>query len=71
MLMCGSISAFLNNTSIVIIFLPVVMAACRRQGIAPSKLLIPLSFATVAGGMITLIGTSTNMVVVGQARDIR
>lgn len=70
MLMCGSISAFLNNTSIVIIFLPVVMASCRRQGIAPSKLLIPLSFATVAGGMITLIGTSTNMVVVGSARDI-
>jgi di/tricarboxylate transporter len=69
MLMCGSISAFLNNTSIVIIFLPVVMAACRRQGIAPSKMLIPLSFATVAGGMITLIGTSTNMVVVGQVRE--
>ena len=69
MIVCGGISAFLNNTSIVIIFLPVVMAACRRQGVAPSRMLIPLSFATVAGGMITLIGTSTNMVVVGQARD--
>ncbi|MES2469488.1 MAG: SLC13 family permease [Verrucomicrobiota bacterium] len=69
MAVCGVMSAFLNNTSIVIIFLPVVMAVCRRQGVAPSRMLIPLSFATVAGGMITLIGTSTNMVVVGQARD--
>lgn len=69
MIVCGTISAFLNNTSIVIIFLPVVMAVCRRQGVAPSRMLIPLSFATVAGGMITLIGTSTNMVVVGRARD--
>jgi di/tricarboxylate transporter len=69
MIVCGTISAFLNNTSIVIIFLPVVMAVCRRQGVAPSRMLIPLSFATVAGGMISLIGTSTNMVVVGQARD--
>ena len=69
MTVCGVMSAFLNNTSIVIIFLPVVMAVCRRQGVAPSRMLIPLSFATVAGGMITLIGTSTNMVVVGQARD--
>ncbi len=69
MAVCGVMSAFLNNTSIVIIFLPVVMAVCRRQGVAPSRMLIPLSFATVAGGMISLIGTSTNMVVVGQARD--
>ncbi len=69
MAVCGVMSAFLNNTSIVIIFLPVVMAVCRRQGVAPSRMLIPLSFATVAGGMISLIGTSTNMVVAGQARD--
>lgn len=69
MLVCGLMSAVLNNTSIVIIFLPVVMAVCRRQGTAPSRMLIPLSFATVAGGMMSLIGTSTNMVVVGQARD--
>ncbi len=68
MLVCGVISAFLNNTSIVIIFLPVVMAVCRRQGVAASRMLIPLSFATVAGGMMSLIGTSTNRVVVGQAR---
>ena len=69
MLVCGGISALLNNTSIVIIFLPIVMGVCRRQGIAPSRVLIPLSFATVAGGMITLVGTSTSLVTAGLAKQ--
>lgn len=69
MLFCGTVSAFLNNTSVVIIFLPIVMAVCRRQGIPASRVLIPLSFATVAGGMMTMIGTSTNLVVAGLARE--
>lgn len=69
MVICGLISPFLNNTSIVIIFLPVVMSVCRRQGLSPSRLLIPFSFATVAGGMVTLIGTSTNMVVSGHVKE--
>ncbi|MFM7149199.1 MAG: SLC13 family permease, partial [Gemmataceae bacterium] len=58
-------SAFLNNTPIVAMFVPVVLDWCRRNGIAPSKMLIPLSFLTILGGTCTLIGTSTNLVVNG------
>ena len=58
-------SAFLNNTPIVAMFVPIVISWCRRNKIAPSKLLIPLSFLTILGGTCTLIGTSTNLVVNG------
>jgi di/tricarboxylate transporter len=68
MLVCGGLSAVLNNTSIVIIFLPIVMSVCRRQAVPASRVLIPLSFATVAGGMVTLVGTSTNLVTAGIAK---
>lgn len=57
------LSAFLNNTPIVAMFVPVVIDWCRRNQIAPSKLLIPLSYLTILGGTCTLIGTSTNLVV--------
>lgn len=60
-----SLSPFLNNTPIVAMFLPVVRDLCRRTGISPSKLLIPLSYAAMLGGTCTLIGTSTNLVVHG------
>jgi di/tricarboxylate transporter len=59
------LSAFLNNTPIVAMFLPVVSDWSRRTGISPSKLFIPLSYATVLGGLTTLIGTSTSMLVAG------
>jgi di/tricarboxylate transporter len=62
-------SAFLNNTPIVAMFLPVVMDWCRRHRVSPSKLLIPLSFLTILGGTCTLIGTSTNLVVNGLLVD--
>jgi len=58
-------SAFLNNTPIVAMLIPVVLAWCRRQHVAPSKLLIPLSFMTILGGCCSRIGTSTNLVVDG------
>jgi di/tricarboxylate transporter len=61
----ASLSAFLNNTPIVAMCLPVVSDLAKRTGIAPSKLFIPLSFATILGGICTLIGTSTNMVIYG------
>jgi di/tricarboxylate transporter len=63
MLPVTGISAFLNNTPVVAMFIPIVTEWCRRIGISPSKLLIPLSYAAVLGGLCTLIGTSTNLVV--------
>jgi len=65
MLPVAGLSAFLNNTPIVAMYLPVVSDLAKRTGIAASKLFIPLSFATILGGTCTLIGTSTNMVVYG------
>jgi di/tricarboxylate transporter len=59
-------SAFLNNTPVVAMFIPVVQDWCKKTGISPSKLFIPLSYAAVLGGVCTLIGTSTNLVVQAQ-----
>lgn len=58
-------SGFLNNTPIVATLVPAVHAWARRIGISPSKLMIPLSYAAILGGTLTLIGTSTNLVVNG------
>ncbi len=58
-------SAFLNNTPIVAMLMPVVLDWCRLRQSCPSKLLIPLSYLTIFGGTCTLIGTSTNLVVHG------
>ncbi|HXV28089.1 MAG TPA: SLC13 family permease, partial [bacterium] len=59
------LSAFINNTPIVVIFAPIVRKWAEKLNLAPSKFLIPLSFAAVLGGLCTLIGTSTNLVVHG------
>ncbi|MBS0630940.1 MAG: anion permease [Verrucomicrobia bacterium] len=64
-LVVATISAFINNTPVVVVFLPVVLKLARTMKLAPSKLLIPLSYAAVLGGTCTLIGTSTNLVVNG------
>ena len=58
-------SAFLNNTPIVAMLMPVVIDWCRHRQVSPSKLLIPLSYLAILGGTCTLIGTSTNLVVHG------
>jgi len=58
-------SAFLNNTPIVAMLMPTVCASAERRDISPSRLLMPLSFAVILGGVVTTIGTSTNLVVSG------
>ncbi|HBE20640.1 MAG TPA: SLC13 family permease [Cyanobacteria bacterium UBA11149] len=66
----GPITAFINNTAVVAVFLPIVEDWCRKQRISPSKILMPLSFVTVLGGMITLIGTSTNVLASGLSEQL-
>jgi di/tricarboxylate transporter len=66
----GSISAFINNTAVVVIFIPIIEDWCRKRGISSSKLLLPLSYVTVLGGMITVVGTSTNVLASGLSEKL-
>jgi di/tricarboxylate transporter len=61
----GSTSAFMNNTTVTALFTPLVAGLGRRAGVSPSKLLMPVAFASILGGTCTLIGTSTNVAVSG------
>ena len=58
-----AVSAFLNNIPVVVIFIPIMQALAHRYGRSASKLMIPLSYGSVLGGMTTLIGSSTNLLV--------
>jgi len=62
-------SAFVSNTPVVVVMIPVFVQLARGMGSAASKLLIPLSYAAILGGTLTLIGTSTNLLVDGVARS--
>ncbi|MDQ0327240.1 di/tricarboxylate transporter [Rhodopseudomonas julia] len=59
----GALSAFLNNTPVVVMMIPVLMSLAREQRISPAKLLMAMNFATIIGGSTTLIGSSTNLLV--------
>lgn len=59
------VSAFINNTPVVVVLLPVVMSLSRTLGVSSSKLLIPVSYASIFGGCCTLVGTSTNILASG------
>ncbi|TVQ36239.1 MAG: SLC13 family permease [Wenzhouxiangella sp.] len=63
MLVTAFLSAFLSSTGTVAVMLPVVLAIARRRRISPSRLLMPLAFAALLGGMLTLIGTPPNLIV--------
>jgi di/tricarboxylate transporter len=67
MAIAGTLSAFVNNTAVVAVLLPVVLRAAGSRGYSPSRYLIPLSYASQFGGVCTLIGTSTNLLVNGLA----
>ncbi len=62
-------SAFINNTPVVILFIPVVMSMCCDLGLSPSRFLIPVSYASILAGTCTLIGTSTNIIISDLSND--
>jgi di/tricarboxylate transporter len=63
------VSGFMNNTTLVAMAVPAVIDLCHRKGLSPSRFLMPISFAAVLGGVITTIGTSTNLTVSGLLRE--
>ena len=65
----SAFSAFLNNTPVVVIFAPILKNWAKKVGLPCTKFLIPLSYATILGGLCTLIGTSTNLVIHGMMID--
>ncbi|MGJ8676883.1 MAG: SLC13 family permease [Akkermansiaceae bacterium] len=67
MALVAVLSGFVNNTPVVVIFMPIVLAICRKRDYTASKYLIPLSYAAIVGGTMTIIGTSTNLIAVGIA----
>jgi Na+/H+ antiporter NhaD/arsenite permease-like protein len=67
--LCGSIGGFLNNTPVVVLAAPVIRDVARSLGLSPKRFLMPLSHVTVMGGLLTLIGTSTNLLVNDMARN--
>jgi di/tricarboxylate transporter len=70
LLVVAAISAFANNTPIVVMLLPLLVGVAHRIGAPPSRILMPMGFATIIGGMSTTIGTSTNLLVVSVAASL-
>ncbi|MFM1895418.1 MAG: hypothetical protein RLZZ385_492 [Pseudomonadota bacterium] len=70
LLISAVLSAFINNTPIVVLLLPILISVCLRTKSPASKVLMPMGFATLIGGMTTTIGTSTNLLVVSVAGDL-
>lgn len=70
LLLAAFLSAFVNNTPIVVMLLPILVGVAHKARISPSKILMPAGFATIIGGMTTTIGSSTNLLVVSVAVDL-
>ena len=62
-------SAFLNNTPVVAMFMPVIDDLCKRTSLSPSRLYLPMAYAATFGGVCTLVGTSTNLIVAGMLQE--
>ena len=69
MVIAAAISAFANNTPIVVMLLPILVGVAHRANLSPSKMLMPIGFATIIGGMSTTIGTSTNLLIVSVSEE--
>jgi len=70
LLVCAILSAFINNTPIVVMLLPILIGVALRTGRAASGILLPIGLVSIVGGMATTIGTSTNLLVVGVSADM-
>ncbi len=70
MIVGAVLSAFVNNTPVVVVFMPIVLSMARTTDLKASRLLIPLSFACILGGTCTLTGTSTNLIIDGKAQEL-
>lgn len=70
MFVTGALSAFMNNTTVTALVTGPVIGMCRKLGLSPSKVLIPVAFASILGGTCTLIGTSTNIAVSGYIAQV-
>jgi di/tricarboxylate transporter len=64
------VSAFINNTPVVVVMIPMILGLTRQMGVAPSRLFMPISFGSQMGGTLTLIGTSTNLLVAGLVLEL-
>ncbi|MCP5181643.1 MAG: anion permease, partial [Pseudomonadales bacterium] len=70
LVVAATLSAFVNNTPIVVLLLPILVSVCLKADDSPARVLMPMNFATIVGGAITTIGTSTNLLVVGVAEKL-
>ncbi|MEM7099983.1 MAG: SLC13 family permease [Pseudomonadota bacterium] len=70
LIVAAVLSAFVNNTPIVVLLMPILISVCLRNNASPAAVLMPMGFATLVGGMATTIGTSTNLLVVNVAADM-
>lgn len=70
LIVCAVVSAFLNNTPVVVIFIPILTVISAQQSISARRVFMPLSFITILGGMTTLIGSSTNLIASGIAQKL-
>lgn len=68
-LLCGVASAFMNNVGALALLLPAALASCRSANVSPSRILMPMAFASLLGGLVTLIGTPPNVILAGLRAD--